>query len=64
MIIQTQNYALFNVNNTAFRLDNLVLFGPNMSRGMLSVVLTFTMKYEFTFEPDSIYIGVVSNTNQ
>ena len=29
-----------------------------MSRGALSVVLTFTMKDEFTFESDHIYIYI------
>ena len=28
-----------------------------MPRGMIFVVLTFTMKDEFTFESDPIYIG-------
>ena len=30
-----------------------------MRRGALSVVLTFTMKDEFTFEPDLIYIIIM-----
>ena len=40
-----------------FSLNLHVLLRPNMPCGALSAVLTFTMKDEFIFEPDPIYIG-------
>ena len=46
-----------------FSLNIHVLFRLNMPRGALSAVLTFTMKDEFTFEPDPIYNEIGSNKN-
>ena len=51
---------IFSLNiHVLFRLNNIeaMLFGLNMARGTILVVLTFTMKDEFTFEPDPVYIG-------
>ena len=71
MITQTKYYALFKMNNTVFRPNNTkcciiqpeyyiiqIEYELNMTRGAISAVLTFAIRFEFPFEPDPIYIYI------